>query len=608
MRPMLPFVLVCLVTASAGAAASLLPPPEMRADLSPTSVSAYYGAAPGATFPLYVTVRNHGDAPAYDVPVQVFLDDVLFEATTLGSIAAGRTDWVATTATWTSTVGRHELRAVVDPANAILEWDEDDNEITTAFDVRAQPELRVTDITWTPEQPDLGDTMTFTATVENVGTVDAGAGRVWFYVSSSGTSGTVGLGSTPPIPAGGSIAVVSPPWTAGSASATTATSPPFSETVKAEVMAEGTYWMGGRSESYALARPGLAALSGGDASGIVAVSLNGRAKGTVAVSGTGDASGAIAGASGTGHARGYTAAASGTGDATSYSYASVRPAVSPTGEAAGNDPVSALGTCNGQACVAASPEGDADGWYGGVTGTGHARGGWFGVSGTGDAECWSWTPFPQECLAASGTRDADGRLPVAPVGDASTGFGGIPVSLTGTCEGRSCVDVEPYGPASGHYLAASGDGDASSEWIAVAPTGDARGWALAATATGQAGEHGRPATIALSGTGPSHGGNLAVSGTGRSSSFGVPVSGTGNADGELGLGANYCDGVACFAVEPDGDARGHWLAAASGGRATGDVAAIGVAGDAECTMFNCVAVSIGGCAEGSIETETCGLV
>ncbi|HET6403484.1 MAG TPA: hypothetical protein VFH78_02455, partial [Candidatus Thermoplasmatota archaeon] len=126
----------------------------------------------------------------------------------------------------------------------------------------------------------------------------------------------------------------------------------------------------------------------------VAASGAGDAEGYVAASGLGDATSCgldflCTAVSGAGDARAHDVAASGAGSAESEYLAA-----SATGDATGRVPVSALGACNGTACVSlhghahwlgASATGDASGLVAlALFGSGH--GGLVGASATGDAE------------------------------------------------------------------------------------------------------------------------------------------------------------------------------------------------------------------------------
>jgi subtilase family serine protease len=60
----------------------------------------------------------------------------------------------------------------------ITESDESNNEKTKAFQVTKQaPDLIIQDITWDPSSPKTGDTVTFTVSYKNQGTLSAGRCR-----------------------------------------------------------------------------------------------------------------------------------------------------------------------------------------------------------------------------------------------------------------------------------------------------------------------------------------------------------------------------------------------------------------------------------------------
>lgn len=190
-------------------------------------------------------------------------------------------------------------------------------------------------------------------------------------------------------------------------------------------------------------------------------------------------------------------------------------------------------------------------------------------------------------LAASGTGDAAGY---------------IPVSVLGTCEGRDCVEASPAGPADAYYLAVTPDGEAEA-LVAASGEGPADGRFLSVSLTGPASScqtfH---LCAAFSGTGSSSG-FLAVAVEGPADACpGVTgcagVSLLGNASGSVAVApAGHADGAdvqagtcnllptACetsadsaAALSPDGDA-------------SGDYAAVAPQGSADCSERGCLAVS-----------------
>lgn len=76
--------------------------------------------------------------------------------------------------------GSHEVYAVVDPNNRIVEEDEDNNSAHASLYIRTKPDLAVDSIS--PSTPEVlaGETITFTSVISNTGETDAGAHAIDF--------------------------------------------------------------------------------------------------------------------------------------------------------------------------------------------------------------------------------------------------------------------------------------------------------------------------------------------------------------------------------------------------------------------------------------------
>lgn len=249
----------------------------------------------------------------------------------------------------------------------------------------------------------------------------------------------------------------------------------------------------------------LGVSTGGDASGTVALSLQGDAWGSIAVS-KGDAHGNAVGLSPDNHSSGAVAV-SGLGESEAATY-----------------------NCAWETrCVgglALSGTNNASTWWRGIA-----------VSGTGNASSGRSLG-----TAVSGTGDASGLVAYSPLG---------------TCYGQMCQDVTINGSASGWFLAVSGTGPATADKLAVSGTDNASTWGgIAISGTGNASDCWFPNSqaancFAISGTGDSRGDTVAASGTG-SAQGGVAVSGTGPARGGL-VAVSACNIVSELCIDPDGD-------------------------------------------------------
>ncbi|MEW6683736.1 MAG: CARDB domain-containing protein [Nitrospirota bacterium] len=94
------------------------------------------------------------------------------------------------TATWTATAGIHDLYVVLDRANQLVEITETNNQAV----LRVMPDLvdllvSATDLAFTPSHPVIGDLVTFTATVRNLGIRESGAFSVALYDGDPASGG-----------------------------------------------------------------------------------------------------------------------------------------------------------------------------------------------------------------------------------------------------------------------------------------------------------------------------------------------------------------------------------------------------------------------------------
>jgi len=126
-----------------------------------------------------VTVKNQGDYPSGDYRLVCFIDDNRVYSGWATGINPGFS--VEKTFFWKALSGPHVIKAVVDYDDAVAELDEDNNDITHAFSVFAA-DLVVSDISWVPKNPSLGDKVTFTVTVANQGDRLATASIVKLYI------------------------------------------------------------------------------------------------------------------------------------------------------------------------------------------------------------------------------------------------------------------------------------------------------------------------------------------------------------------------------------------------------------------------------------------
>ncbi|QIQ02268.1 discoidin domain-containing protein [Streptomyces liangshanensis] len=200
----------------------ILGDPAPNPDLQVTAVSAS-PASPVESDAITVsaTVRNAGALAAPASTVDLRLSGTKVGSASVGALAAGAS------ATVTANIGprdsgTYQLSAVADPANAVVESNETNNTFTNATNLVVRPvdssDLVAGSVTTSPSSPSAGDTVTFSATIKNQGTVASASGShgiTLTLLNSTGgtvrtltgayngtlapgaTSATVGLGTWP---------------------------------------------------------------------------------------------------------------------------------------------------------------------------------------------------------------------------------------------------------------------------------------------------------------------------------------------------------------------------------------------------------------------------
>jgi len=132
----------------------------------------------GDTVTFTVTIKNQGSIKADYSRVAYYVDDTLLTSDPIISIDPD--DIAEKTFTWTAEVGPHDIRVVADTYETVIESDETNNAKTVTLSAFG-PDLIVQDITWSPESPSIGDTVTFTVIIENQG-ASAGSSCVGYYI------------------------------------------------------------------------------------------------------------------------------------------------------------------------------------------------------------------------------------------------------------------------------------------------------------------------------------------------------------------------------------------------------------------------------------------
>lgn len=181
--------------------------PDLRiASLGPASVRE------GDVVRFEAVVENQGNEPA-----ALFYTRFTLDGATLGgdvlttALAPGANTTVTATTTWTATLGWHNATVATDVTSAVSESDETNNGATMAFNAteRNPPaDLVVLDAWVQPGEPVYGDTLSYYATVANLGPGSATNTLVGFYTSSPGTMTTLALQGVPALAPGANATVV----------------------------------------------------------------------------------------------------------------------------------------------------------------------------------------------------------------------------------------------------------------------------------------------------------------------------------------------------------------------------------------------------------------
>ncbi len=129
-----------------------------------------------------VTIKNQGSGSAGSSRVAYYIDDTYLTSDYVSPIDPGAS--ADETFTWTAQAGSHAIKAVADSNDVVTESNETNNVKTYSLSTLA-PDLIIETISWSPESPSKGDTVTFSVTVKNQGNDRAGSSRVYFYIDGS---------------------------------------------------------------------------------------------------------------------------------------------------------------------------------------------------------------------------------------------------------------------------------------------------------------------------------------------------------------------------------------------------------------------------------------
>ncbi len=136
----------------------------------------------GDTVTFTVTIKNQGDSQAGTSLIAYYIDDTFLYSDDVDQIDPDTA--ITNTFNWPAQAGEHTITAVIDYGNSIAEANEDNNEKTYAFSVIAA-DLVIEEITWSPENPSAGNTVTFTLAITNRGNKRAAGFFIDFYIDGN---------------------------------------------------------------------------------------------------------------------------------------------------------------------------------------------------------------------------------------------------------------------------------------------------------------------------------------------------------------------------------------------------------------------------------------
>jgi len=118
-----------------------------------------------------VTTENQGNGNANGFYVYYYVDGSHKDSSWVSSLPSGES--LTETFTWNAQDGDHSIKSVVDYGNRVTENNEENNEKTITFSGTLLSDLIVSNITWDPPTPSIGDLVKFKVLIKNQGVGDA---------------------------------------------------------------------------------------------------------------------------------------------------------------------------------------------------------------------------------------------------------------------------------------------------------------------------------------------------------------------------------------------------------------------------------------------------
>ena len=137
----------------------------------------------GDTVTFTAKTKNQGSGNAGGFYVCYYVDGSYYARDYVSSLSAGST--TTTSFSWTAKCGSHAIKAVTDCYSDVEESNEGNNARTEYINIVCKPDLVVQDISWSPSNPKLDDTVTINVKTKNQGSENAGGFYVGYYVDGS---------------------------------------------------------------------------------------------------------------------------------------------------------------------------------------------------------------------------------------------------------------------------------------------------------------------------------------------------------------------------------------------------------------------------------------
>ncbi|MGC5285959.1 discoidin domain-containing protein [Micromonospora sp. DT231] len=169
--------------------------PAPNPDLTVTGMS-FSPSAPveTSTITLSATVRNAGSTASGATNVTFYLGSTRVGTASVGSLAAGASTTVSASI-GTRDAGSYPLSAKVDESNAVVESDDTNNSYSNpsplVVSAVATSDLVASSVAWSPGNPSAGNTVTFSVSVRNAGSVASASGSHGITLTVLNESGTV---------------------------------------------------------------------------------------------------------------------------------------------------------------------------------------------------------------------------------------------------------------------------------------------------------------------------------------------------------------------------------------------------------------------------------